>query len=170
MEKLKVCSTCKEEKPVSSFHKNKSQYDGLNGKCKVCRKEYDKQWCLKNRDKVLEWKKQANANMSEKSRKNKNTLNKLRAKRLIKATPSWVDKQKLKYIYSLATERNLVVDHIIPLNNKIVCGLHVPDNLRCIPVEMNAAKSNKFNQEAASAHAAVAASFGIRALSKWGNK
>lgn len=170
MEKVKKCGTCKEVKPTSCFHKNKAQYDGLNGKCKDCRKEYDKTWCIKNREKVLAWKKQANANMSEQSRKNKNTLNRLRAKRLLKATPNWVNKDELKYIYTLASERNLVVDHIVPLKHDLVCGLHIPENLRCVPVALNASKSNKFNQEYASAHAAVAASFGIRTLSKWGGK
>lgn len=168
MEKVKVCGTCKETKNISFFHKNKSQYDGLNGKCKECRKKYDAEWCLKNREKVLFWKKQANKNMSEESKKNKNTLNRLRNKRLKKATPSWVDKKELKKIYRLAVEKNLVVDHIIPLSHSLVCGLHVPDNLRCVPRELNAAKSNKFNQEIASKHAAVAASFGIKSLAKWG--
>ena len=170
MEKVKKCGACKEVKPLSCFHKNKSQHDGLNGKCKECRKEYDAKWCLANREKVLAWKKQANKNMTLESRKNKNLLNRLRARRLKTATPPWVDRQEIKYIYTLAAERSLVVDHIVPLNHKLVCGLHVPENLRCIPMALNASKSNKFNQECASAHAAVAASFGIRALSKWGSK
>jgi hypothetical protein len=170
MEKVKKCGSCKEVKPLSNFHKNKSQYDGLNGKCKECRKEYDAEWCLVNREKVLAWKRQANKNMTLESRRNKNALNRLRAGRLKTATPPWADRQEIRYIYNLATERGLVVDHIVPLKHKLVCGLHVPDNLRCIPASMNATKSNKFDQEFASQHAAVAASFGIRALSKWGNK
>jgi hypothetical protein len=32
----KVCPQCKTEKPVSEFHKNKSNSDGLNGWCKKC--------------------------------------------------------------------------------------------------------------------------------------
>lgn len=167
MEKVKKCGSCKEVKPLSGFHKNKSQYDGLNGKCKECRKEYDAEWCLANREKVLAWKRQANKNMTLKSRINKNTLNRLRARRLKTATPPWADRKEIRYIYSLAAERGLAVDHIVPLKHKLVCGLHVPDNLRCIPVRMNATKSNKFDQEFASACAAVAASFGIRTLSKW---
>ena len=72
--------------------------------------------------------------------------------------PVWVDKQQLKYIHSLAAMRNLVVDHIVPLTNDIVCGLHAPDNLRCISKKMNAVKLNKFDQDRASNDAFIAAS------------
>lgn len=41
----KRCSDCDETKPVSEFHKNKTQSDGYAYRCKACRKqkEYDKQ-------------------------------------------------------------------------------------------------------------------------------
>jgi len=59
------------------------------------------------------------------------------------ATPAWYDAEEVKYIYNLAQERGLHVDHIVPLNHPLVCGLHVQDNLRCIPKELNLWKSNK---------------------------
>jgi hypothetical protein len=39
------------------------------------------------------------------------------------------------------------VDHIIPLQNRFVCGLHVEHNLRAIPWMVNIQKSNKFDTE-----------------------
>ena len=71
-----------------------------------------------------------------------NAQAKRRAKKL-QAIPSWFDAEEVKYIYQLAQERGLHVDHIVPLNHPLVCGLHVQDNLRCIPPALNWWKSNK---------------------------
>lgn len=43
---MKTCCKCKTEKPVTEFHKNKSNKDGLQFKCKVCRKEAAAIWHL----------------------------------------------------------------------------------------------------------------------------
>jgi len=37
----KQCTACKEIKPISEFHKDRSRKDGLQRKCKICRKAYD---------------------------------------------------------------------------------------------------------------------------------
>ena len=62
----------------------------------------------------------------------------------LQAVPAWADMEEIKYIYNLAKERGLEVDHIVPLRSKFVCGLHTPDNLRCIPKELNQMKSNRY--------------------------
>jgi hypothetical protein len=68
------------------------------------------------------------------------------------ATPTWLTKQQkseIRQLYQIAitmtktTGEQYVVDHIIPLRSEVVCGLHVPWNLRVIPRQENLLKSNK---------------------------
>jgi len=63
----------------------------------------------------------------------------------MKAMPKWADKEKIKQIYVEAKRLGLVVDHIIPLKSKYVCGLHVENNLQLLTAAENAKKHNKFN-------------------------
>ena len=60
------------------------------------------------------------------------------------ATPEWADLKKIKEIYFNRPD-GYHVDHIIPLQSEIVCGLHVPENLQYLPAYTNRAKGNKFN-------------------------
>ena len=62
----------------------------------------------------------------------------------IKATPKWANLDKIKQIY-LNCSTGYHVDHIIPLTNKNVCGLHVEYNLQYLPALENQKKSNKFH-------------------------
>jgi len=68
------------------------------------------------------------------------------------ATPPWITKEQkleMRTLYLQAqqltkiTGERYVVDHIIPLLGKDVCGLHVPWNMRVITQEENLKKSNK---------------------------
>lgn len=80
-------------------------------------------------------------------RLNRDKYNMLEAKRrvrCIKATPEWCDKVEVEYIYSLAAKKGWAVDHIVPLNSGLVCGLNVQDNLRVIPAELNSYKGNRY--------------------------
>ena len=38
----KNCQSCKIEKSLSDFHRNKTKLDGHNGICKTCQSEVDK--------------------------------------------------------------------------------------------------------------------------------
>lgn len=68
----------------------------------------------------------------------------------ILATPKWANNEEITKIYAerdrMTCETGIQhhVDHIIPLQNSIVCGLHVPANLRVIEGIENIRKNNKF--------------------------
>jgi hypothetical protein len=69
------------------------------------------------------------------------------------ATPGWANMTIIQSLYEEArsiTETSGVahqVDHIVPLNSEVVCGLHCEANLRIIPADENNAKNNKLIEE-----------------------
>lgn len=58
--------------------------------------------------------------------------------------PKWADKNQLYEIYKNCPKGH-TVDHIIPLAGKIVCGLHVPENLQYLTKNENSFKNSKFD-------------------------
>lgn len=80
-------------------------------------------------------------------------LNSLRKRYIKQRTPNWVDNDVLfliREIYDLAAIRTKQtgfawhVDHIIPLQGKLVSGLHIPENMQVIPAIVNIKKKNKY--------------------------
>lgn len=72
----------------------------------------------------------------------------------IKATPPWLtesQRAEIRAIYDqairLTTETGVLhhVDHVVPLKNRLVCGLNVPWNLQVLTKAENLRKGNKFN-------------------------
>jgi hypothetical protein len=74
----------------------------------------------------------------------------------LNAEPSWLTQEQqdqITFLYGVAKDCELMtgdkyhVDHIVPLQGKDVCGLHVPWNLQVLPADINQAKSNKFDDK-----------------------
>lgn len=67
----------------------------------------------------------------------------------LNATPAWANEFFIGEAYALAKLRTEKlglkwhVDHVVPLRSKIVCGLHVENNLQVIPAVDNLRKSNR---------------------------
>jgi hypothetical protein len=83
--------------------------------------------------------------------------NKVRRRKHRTATPPWItrrQKSEIRALYQSAilsskiTGEKYVVDHIYPLRSEVVCGLHVPWNLRIITQAENLVKSNSLPSDA----------------------
>lgn len=92
-------------------------------------------WCIKNRDKLR----------AKDARRRSAKLDR---------TPMWEttkDRESIAHIYWLANEFSKAfdvkyhVDHIIPLQGKLVSGLHTPLNLQILPAIDNMKKSNSYD-------------------------
>lgn len=81
----------------------------------------------------------------------KNMETQKRRAHMLSVTPSWASVDAMEAIYKEAALRTAetgikwVVDHIIPLRGKTVCGFHVENNLQIITAEENLKKSNRFD-------------------------
>lgn len=164
IEITRICSRCNLEKPTDSFTRNKTKKFGLDSCCKLCKSREDKEYRRLNTHKLKEYFKEYHLLNKEykvrvackwqKDNKEQANSNKSanRAKR-IKRFPSWLTLDQLndiKSFYKKAEELTKStgilhhVDHIVPLNGKLVSGLHVPSNLQVIPWNENLSKNNKF--------------------------
>jgi len=170
MQTTKTCSCCNIPKTLDHFHSHKTGKYGKRGICKPCRinkqveyqkdnpvvSEYKANWYQENKERIL-----ASYDKTSKSLYNKEyavlnsgKMNAKVAKRKaakLKATPVWLTENQLKSIeelYWLAKDLKAIsgetyhVDHIMPLQGKDICGLHVPWNLQILPADINISKKN----------------------------
>ncbi len=103
------------------------------------RKEIQKQYRLRNPQQVKQ--QAAKWQKANKDKVNANTLGRIAKK--LQATPKWADIQAIQYLYTKAQQYGLDVDHIVPLRNSLVSGLHTWHNLQLLSPTVNRQKSNR---------------------------
>ena len=119
-------------------------------KTKEYQKEYQKQYAAtdKYKEQKREYRRNNAAKWTAKTRKYQ--IAKLHR------TPKWLtadDFWLIEQAYDIAQKRTKLlgfpwhVDHIIPLQGKLVSGLHVPHNMRVVPAVENMGKGNRFEIE-----------------------
>ena len=129
-------------------------------------KAKNKEWVERNRQRVnanaLRWVErnyeQSKASCRRYRQNNKAKVNAKTArrnKRSKHATPVWLTPahhREILGMYERAVSASRTtgipheVDHIVPLQGKTVCGLHVPWNLSVCPAHENRSKGNKFDE------------------------
>ena len=116
-----------------NLQENKTKLKKWHDNNPTKKKLYDKNWYLKNLDKV-----------NAKTAKRRSTK--------LNATPPWLTdehKKEITRIYKNCLEISKQtgvqhhVDHIVPLKGKEVCGLHVPWNLQILTATENLSKNNR---------------------------
>ena len=113
--------------PTQSAESSRLYYE----KNSVDKLQYNKMWRSINKDKL-------------------NQYNADRRARILNATVSWSDADKMCLVYKEAndltenTNTDYHVDHVIPLVHNLVCGLHCEANLQVIPANENLKKGNTF--------------------------
>ena len=173
---MKKCSGCKEEKPLTEFSKNRSAKDGVQSTCKACQAAHyvanreriraqNNAWHQNNKEKERLSKQEYYRNNREailarnkkwheaNILKHRKRIAKRRAA-MLNAVPEWADHEQIAAIYAMAKWLELTVlgqkyhvDHVVPLQNSLVCGLHVHQNLSIVRASENLSKGNRFSIE-----------------------
>lgn len=147
----KVCKGCLRELDLDMFHKHSQ--NGTRPRCKECRSKATKRFGVHSHlIGILEKKNRKLISAGYTKRYPEKSAAKTAKRRSIKkkSSPHWANQFFIDEAYHLASLRTKTlgfkweVDHIIPLQGKNVCGLHVENNLQVIPKISNIRKGNKF--------------------------
>ena len=160
----KVCTKCKQVKLFDFFSPNSGTKSGKSSWCKPCvatqTRSYNAER-MRIRLQNPEYKAKAYAQMAEYRKQNAEAIRGMKvtqtAKRRAKikqVQPTWRDVELDGFVFMEAARLCKLrettfgfkwhVDHVIPLNGKLVSGFHISDNIQVIPASVNMAKHAKF--------------------------
>ena len=140
---MRTCRDCGSIKDNSEFVQNKQSRDGVDTLCLVCNRKRVKARRATGLYSRTEEHRRYRAKYPHKRRA---IAAKRRATKL-NATPIWANLENIKEFYMEADYQQMHVDHIVPLINPKVCGLHWEGNLQLLTAADNLAKSNKLIPE-----------------------
>lgn len=133
------CYRARNEEKIYQLHK---RYRSKNDdKCKAANAEWRAANADYHRENARQWSKNNPAR--------KRVHNSKRRGASMEATPPWANIDAMQSVYEMARSLALStgiehhVDHIVPLQHKIVCGLHCEHNLQAIPAVDNLRKNNR---------------------------
>jgi hypothetical protein len=142
-----TCKSCVREYNLVHYKENKSQLSQYHQNSEHLKAKY-KVYYQENKLKISERK----HNYLQRNKSSFNLRNAKRRAKKLQATPLWSNDEFEKFvtneIYELCALRSILtglqyhVDHIVPLQSDIVCGLHCLSNLRIIPASENLSKNN----------------------------
>lgn len=153
------CRQCGATKPLTEFNRDASKKLGVRGICKPCHRSdvrayvaanqekwaaTQRSWYERNKAHKAAYDRSYVARNKERQRLRRMVIVNERRRRNRLATPPWCDKQVVKHLYRDAQRYGLHVDHIVPIKHPLVCGLHVPENLRLLTPQENRAKGNRW--------------------------
>lgn len=151
------CISCKRDRETRKYHANptyRADHYAQNKERILTRQKisdseraeekvaYGERWRDRNKDRIKAYRKE-NAGLYAFHAAR-------RRKQVSRATPRWAELDKIKALYERASALSTLtgiehdVDHIVPLVNDAVCGLHCLANLQVITSDDNARKHNKF--------------------------
>lgn len=101
-----------------------------------------KKWAMNNPEKV----RLKDMNYAKNNPEKMCAKRKKRGERIKQATPKWLSNEQLLEIASfhLDCPEGYAVDHVVPIQGKLVSGLNVPCNLQYLTKSENSKKGNRF--------------------------
>ena len=153
----KKCNKCGLILSICNFNKHTATKDGFRNSCIECRRLENLSYRKLNPEKTRQRQKTLDKRkrLSQTYNISRNARHSLRRARKNNATPKWLsekDKELIVELYLICsmfkiyTGQSYHVDHIVPLVNDNVCGLHIPSNLRILLEKDNLSKNNTFDE------------------------